>query len=242
MPLLRRAGRTVSPTEAGHRLAERARVLLAELTTMHSGRRRRRGRAGADRRRDNTMLNGPLPMVLDALVQEHPAARIVVRTGLTSELYDGCCAAGSTRRSACIRPSCCRRRCNWVLLREERLVVLRPSAWAQRDPHELLRDEPLIRYDRRLGGGQAADRYLRRAGIVPRERFEISSLAAIAMLVAAAWACRSRRMPRPPGGPRCRWRGCRCRSRPRRGASASSGRARHRGRAPSRCWWITRGA
>ncbi|HEY1228245.1 MAG TPA: LysR substrate-binding domain-containing protein, partial [Ramlibacter sp.] len=38
--------------------------------------------------------------------------------------------------------------------------------------------------DRELGGGQAADRYLRRAGIVPHERFEISSLAAIAMLVA----------------------------------------------------------
>jgi DNA-binding transcriptional LysR family regulator len=48
----------------------------------------------------------------------------------------------------------------------------------------MLRTEPLIRYDRQLGGGQAADRYLRRAGIVPHERFEISSLAAIAMLVA----------------------------------------------------------
>ena len=61
--------------------------------------------------------------------------------------------------------------------------MLAPQAWAHRDPHELLRDEALIRYDRRLGGGQAAERYLRRAGIVPRERFEISSLAAIAMLV-----------------------------------------------------------
>jgi DNA-binding transcriptional LysR family regulator len=56
-------------------------------------------------------------------------------------------------------------------------------AWSQRHPHELLRHEPLVRYDRRLGGGQAAERYLRRAGIVPRERFEISSLGAIAILV-----------------------------------------------------------
>ena len=73
---------------------------------------------------------------------------------------------------------------HWVPLREERLVLLAPQAWARREPHEMLRTEPLVRYDRQLGGGQAADRYLRRAGIVPHERFEISSLAAIAMLVA----------------------------------------------------------
>ena len=36
---------------------------------------------------------------------------------------------------------------------------------------------------RELGGGKQADRYLRKAGITPHERFELSSLAAIAMLV-----------------------------------------------------------
>jgi DNA-binding transcriptional LysR family regulator len=183
VPLLRRSGRTVSQTEGGHRLAERARVLLAELTTMRTAVGDGEGALELTVGATNTMLNGPLPIVLEALVQEHPAARIVVRTGLTSELYDEV-LRGRLDVAMCLHPAfVLPKTLRWLLLREERLVVLAQQAWAHRDPHELLRDEALIRYDRRLGGGQAAERYLRRAGIVPRERFEISSLAAIAMLV-----------------------------------------------------------
>ncbi len=181
--LLQRSGRTVSPTEGGHRLADRARALLTELTTLRAvvgdGTSALDLTVGAT----NTMLNGPLPMVLDALVQAHPAARIVVRSGLTSELYEDVLRA-RLDVAMCLHPAfVLPKTLHWQLLRKEHLVVLAPHAWAHRDPHEMLRNEPLIRYDRRLGGGQAAEHYLRRAGIVPRERFEISSLAAIAMLV-----------------------------------------------------------
>jgi DNA-binding transcriptional LysR family regulator len=181
--LLRRAGRTVGPTEAGHRLAERAQALLAQLTTLRAAVGDHEGALELTVGAINTMLHGALPIVLDALVKEHPAARIVVRSGLTSELYDQV-LRGSLDVAICLHPAfVLPKTVHWVLLREERLVVLAPQAWAHRDPHRLLREEPLIRYDSRLGGGQAAERYLRRAGIVPRERFEISSLAAIAMLV-----------------------------------------------------------
>jgi DNA-binding transcriptional LysR family regulator len=71
----------------------------------------------------------------------------------------------------------------WELLREEPLVVIAPQRLAKRDAHDLLAHEPLIRYDRSLAGGKEAQRYLRRVGIVPNERFELSSLAAIAMMV-----------------------------------------------------------
>jgi len=183
VPLLRRSGRTVRPTEGGHRLADRARVLLGELSTMRTVVGDGEGVLDLTVGATNTMLNGPLPMVLEALVQEHPTARIVVRTGLTAELYDEV-LQGRLDVAMCLHPAfVLPKTLHWLLLREERLVVLAPQAWAHRDPHGLLRDEALIRYDRRLGGGQAAERYLRRAGIVPRERFEISSLAAIAMLV-----------------------------------------------------------
>ena len=184
VPLLRRAGRTVAPTEAGHRLAGRAQSMLGELATLRTivaddGRALELS-VGAT----NTMLNGPLPIVLEAVVQAHPAARISVRTGLTSELYD-LVQHGRLDAAICLHPTfVLPKTLHWVPLREERLVLLAPQAWAHREPHEMLRTEPLIRYDRQLGGGQAADRYLRRAGIVPHERFEISSLAAIAMLVA----------------------------------------------------------
>jgi DNA-binding transcriptional LysR family regulator len=183
LPLLRRAGRTVSPTEAGHRLADRAHALLAELKSMRTVVGDQEGALELTMGAINTMLHGPLPIVLEELVRKHPGARIVVRSGLTSELYDQV-LHGRLDVAACQQPAfVLPKKLQWVLLREERLVVLAPQAWAHRDPHELLRTEPLIRYDRRLGGGQAAERYLRRAGIVPRERFEISALAAIAMLV-----------------------------------------------------------
>lgn len=183
VPLLRRSGRTVSPTEGGHRLADRARMLLAELAGMRTAVSDLDGALDLTVGATNTMLNGPLPVALDALAREHPAARIVVRTGLSAELYDEV-LRGRLDAALCLHPDfTLPKTLNWLQLREERLVVLAPRDWAHRDPHALLRDEALIRYDRRLGGGQAAERYLRRAGIVPRERFELSSLAAIAMLV-----------------------------------------------------------
>src|SRR5690606_9768398 len=73
--------------------------------------------------------------------------------------------------------------CQWQLLREEPLVVLAPESMADRDPHELLASEPLIRYDRNQWGGRLADEYLREAGISPKERFELNALNAIAVMV-----------------------------------------------------------
>jgi DNA-binding transcriptional LysR family regulator len=72
---------------------------------------------------------------------------------------------------------------DWHLLREEPIVVLAPSRLAAQEPHELLRREPFIRYDRSLGGGKQADQYLRAAKIVPVELFELNSLMAITMMV-----------------------------------------------------------
>lgn len=181
--LLRRAGRTVSPTEAGHRLLDHAKGLLRDVAHL------RAVATGADEAPEvvlgaiNTMLHGMMPTVLERLVQSHPAARVVVRSGLSSELY-----AGVLRQeldvAICLHPDfALPKSLRWSLLREERLVVLAPLAWAHEDPHALLASRPLIRYDRRLGGGQAAERYLAERKIVPQERFEVSSLATIAMLV-----------------------------------------------------------
>lgn len=183
-PLLRRVGRTVSPTEAGHRLVDRARALLRDVGQL------RAVVADPEMGLDlqvgaiNTMLHGLMPAMMASLVQARPHAHVVVRSGLTSELYDAVLRQELDAAFCLHPPFTLPKTVHWTLLREERLVVLAPTASAHRDPHELLRQEPLIRYDRRLGGGQAAERYLQKAGITPTERFEVSSLAAIAMLVA----------------------------------------------------------
>jgi DNA-binding transcriptional LysR family regulator len=111
VPLLRRSGRTVSQTEGGHRLAERARVLLAELTTMRTVVGDGEGALELTVGATNTMLNGPLPIGARSAGAGASAARIVVRSGLTSELYDEV-LRGRLDVAMCLHPAfVLRRRC-----------------------------------------------------------------------------------------------------------------------------------
>ncbi|MBY2907709.1 LysR substrate-binding domain-containing protein [Rhizobium leguminosarum] len=54
---------------------------------------------------------------------------------------------------------------------------------SEQGPHELLKTQPFIRYDRTLWSGQLADEYLRTTGIQPKELMELDGLEAIAVLV-----------------------------------------------------------
>lgn len=181
--LLTRAGRTVVPTEAGHRLAGLAAGVLGELRNLKAAVNDQAAvgelRLGAI----NTALHGLMPEVLAGFVKVYPEARVEIRSALSAELYESV-VRGELDAAVCVHPPfALPKALNWQPLAEEPLVVLAPARWGHRDAHALLREEPLIRFNRLLGGGKQADAYLRKAGIVPRERFELSSLPAIAMLV-----------------------------------------------------------
>ncbi|WP_423599199.1 LysR family transcriptional regulator [Roseateles sp. MS654] len=182
--LLIRAGRTVVPTEAGYRLADRAASILRDLRNIkaeiNDEAATRELRLGAI----NTALHSLMPEVLAGFVKVYPDARIEIRSALSTELYDAV-LRGELDAAVCLHPPfALPKTVSWEQLFEEPLVVMAPARWGKRDALELLRDEPYIRYNRSLGGGKQADDYLRKAGIVPRERFELSSLPAIALLVA----------------------------------------------------------
>jgi DNA-binding transcriptional LysR family regulator len=51
------------------------------------------------------------------------------------------------------------------------------------DAHTVLVAEPFIRYGCSFWGGRLVDNYVTQAGIRPRERFELSALDAIAVMV-----------------------------------------------------------
>ncbi|NMM79585.1 LysR family transcriptional regulator [Acidovorax sp. SRB_14] len=181
--LLARAGRTVLPTPAGHRLAQRAPLLLRELTetkaTVHSEDTAGELLIGTI----NTAMHSLLPDILARFVQKCPEVKVFLQSGTTKDLYQAV-QQGDLDAAICLYPSFpLTKTFDWTLLREEPLVLLAPSRLAGQDPHALLRTQPLIRYDRSLGGGQLADRYLHAAHIAPQERFELSSLVAIAMMV-----------------------------------------------------------
>jgi len=183
VPLLARAGRTVQPTEAGHQLVQRARNLLREVGDLKAvlGSEVAGGELLVGT--INTALHGMLPDILAAFVKTNPGAKVFLQSGTTALLYKAV-QQGELDAAVCLYPPfALAKTFDWMPLREEPLVLLAPSRLARRDPHELLRTSPLIRYDRSLGGGKQADRYLRAAGIVPQERFELSSLLAIAMMV-----------------------------------------------------------
>lgn len=181
--LLVRAGRTVAPTEAGHRLAERGASILRDLRNIKAAINEEAAAGELRLGAINTALHSLMPQALEGFVKVHPDARIEIRSALSTQLYDDV-LRGELDAAVCLHPpfvlpkTVC-----WAQLFEEPLVVLAPSRWGKRDAHELLRGELFIRYDRRLAGGKQADEYLRKAGIVPRERFELSSLPAIALLV-----------------------------------------------------------
>ncbi|WP_284617595.1 LysR family transcriptional regulator [Aquabacterium humicola] len=182
-PLFARAGRTVSITEAGARILERSRTLLHDVADL-SALANDEATAGELRLGAGTnALTGLLPDILARMVERFPRIKVFIKPGFSPELYR---AVESGELDAAIvlqAPYALPKTCDWLLLREEPLVVLAPASMAGRDPHELLANEPLIRFDRQQWGGRLAEQYLQLAGIAPQERFELNALNAIAVMV-----------------------------------------------------------
>jgi len=182
-PLIARAGRTVSVTEEGARILQRARDLLRGVADLRSV-ANESGMAGELRLGAcPTALGGLVPDILARMVAKFPEINVFIKPGYSADLY-GAVESGDLDAAMVLQaPFSLPKTCDWQLLREEPLVVLAPARMAGADPHQLLREEPLIRYDRHEWGGRQADEYLRKAGIVPRERFELNALNAIAVMV-----------------------------------------------------------
>jgi len=181
--LLVRAGRTVAPTEAGHRMVERAGSILRDLGNLKAAINDEAAEGELRLGAINTALHSLMPEVLAGFVKVYPHARVVIRSALSTDLYDAV-VRGELDAAVCLHPPFVMpKTLAWEQLFDEPLVVIAPSRWGRRAPHNLLRDEPFIRYNPSLSGGKQADAYLRKAGITPHERFELSSLPAIAMLV-----------------------------------------------------------
>lgn len=182
-PLIARAGRTVSLTEEGSRILQRARDLLRDVADMRSVANDSEVSGELRLGACPTALAGMLPDILARMVEAFPQINVYIRPGYSAELYRAVETGELDAAVVLQAPYNLPKTCDWQLLREEPLVMIAPARLAGRDPHELLRTEPLIRYDRNQWGGRVADDYLRRAGIVPRERFELNGLNAIAVMV-----------------------------------------------------------
>lgn len=181
--LLVRQGRSVQPTAAGQRLFERGRKLVQDADALRDWVATEEEEGELRLGTVNTALHSFLPDILQAFAQSYPNVRIALRMGITPALY-GALVQSELDAALCLKQSFdLPKAVCWTPLRQEPLVVLAQEKDAQRDPLALLREAPLIRYDRQLAGGSLAQRYLQAQGIQPQERMELNSIMAIALLV-----------------------------------------------------------
>lgn len=181
--LLMRAGRTVRLTAAGEAVLVRAQELIRNVHDLRAiaadGEIAGELRLGAI----STAITGLLPGVLSRVTELYPKLDLYVMPGTSIELYRKVLDGELDAALMVEPPFALPKTCDWAVLRQERLIVIAPEKLAHRKPLDLLTTEPFIRYDRAHWGGRLADHCLRKLGVKPRERFELDSLEAIAVLV-----------------------------------------------------------
>ncbi|WP_332715590.1 LysR family transcriptional regulator [Pelagibacterium mangrovi] len=181
--LLIRAGRRVKPTQAGYAILEKGRQILVDIRSLSS--LAQLDNVAGDIRLGaiSTALTGILPEALRALSATAPDVNAFLLPGTSNDLYRAL-LDGKIDAALLVQPPFeVAKSLRWKTLRSEPLVVLCRPEHADANPLALLKTEPLIRYDRNNWGGRLPDQYLRDAGIKPRERFELDSLDAIAVMV-----------------------------------------------------------
>jgi DNA-binding transcriptional LysR family regulator len=181
--LVSRSGRTVRATEAGVAVLSRAQSLLREVRDLRVVANEQNFAGELSLGAVSSALTGILPPILSRLAVAHPAMKIYINPGISSELYRQV-IEGELDAAVIVEPQfVLPKTCGWAIWREEPLLLLAHRGITDRDAHRILATEPFLRYDRKQWGGRQADNYLQLAGIRPHDRYELDSLEAISVMV-----------------------------------------------------------
>lgn len=181
--LVKRSGRSVKPTDSGMRILENTRSVLRQVRDIRAMATDRNNQGEFRLGCFASALTNILPPILKRVYGIHPEASIFVTPDASIELCRKV-AAGELDAAIVVEPQfAVAKHCTWQKFMEEPLLVIAPAHMQGRAAHEVLVNEPFLRYDRSVYGGQLADRYLRDHALHPRQRLEINSLSSIAVLV-----------------------------------------------------------
>jgi DNA-binding transcriptional LysR family regulator len=182
-PLLTRAGRVARPTEAGVRIVDRVRAMLKDARSIQAIANNDEQLGELRLGVATSTLAELTPQLLKRLYRLHPTLRIYVESGASTYLYNRVVSRDIDAAIMAEPVHAWPKGFEWMLLKEERLVLIAPPEMRGVDPNHLLATQPFLRFDRTLRGGQAVETYLRRHGIQPQERLEIDTLITLAYLV-----------------------------------------------------------
>jgi DNA-binding transcriptional LysR family regulator len=182
-PLLSRAGRVLRPTQAGLAVVEQARAIVRDISALRAiavdGKPIGDLHIGAI----ETAMTGLLPALFKRCSAAFPGLDVHVQPGTSRDLHAKL-MRGELEAAIIMEPEFALPKAfAWHELRKEPLVVIAPASVKESDPHTVLMHHPFIRYNRAQWGGRLVDAYLRQAHIRVRERFELDSFDAIAVLV-----------------------------------------------------------
>jgi DNA-binding transcriptional LysR family regulator len=181
--LLLRSGQKVRPTEAGAAILLPARDLLGRVRDLRSIAASDTPSGELRLGAVQTAKSGLLPRILSVMTNSYPQIEIRIVGNTAAPLYAQVLNGELDAAIIMEPPFPIPKGCGWQLLREEPLIVLTPTAASVRDPHVALSTEPFIRLVRGGWAGRLIDGYLRQARIRPRERFELDTFEAIAVMV-----------------------------------------------------------
>jgi len=182
-PLVRRAGHSMRPTEAGMAVAETARRIVEAAESL-PGLANRNEEIGTVRVGViHSMTTGLLPEILTSMKEKRPGVHVEVQPGQSSDLYQKM-VDGSLDAAILVEPPfAVPKEYAWHELRKDPLILLTSISETESDPIVLLKRAPFIRYDRKHWGGRSGEAYLRHLKLSPKEKYELDSLEAIAVLV-----------------------------------------------------------
>ncbi|TWB46436.1 DNA-binding transcriptional LysR family regulator [Rhizobium sp. ERR 922] len=181
--LMTRSGRTARPTPAGEAVALRAASILRELRDLRTLQDEEQPRGQLRLGVAQTAIATVLCDVLPALAQKYPQLEIAVQKGSSSHVFEKINAGELDGAFMFHPPFKLPKSFLWRPLRAEPYIVIASSSEPITEPLQLLRERPLVRYDRSLWSGQIAENYLRQQRIRPNDRIELDALDAIAVLV-----------------------------------------------------------
>ncbi len=181
--LISRSGKTVHLSNAGHRILETSQKILDDIDSLSALANTEEIRGELRLGAGNTALSSTIPNILAMLVDRYPFLQVSIRPGLSSEFYP-CVENNELDAAIALEPPFeLPKRLGWRVLSEEHFVLLASAKHQGKNAHELLRQQPFIRYEKDTWVGQQIEQYLKSAAITPKERFELASIEAIALMV-----------------------------------------------------------